>query len=322
LEKITLTLIASAPAVLQISHLQKQYGPITAVDDLSLTVRRGEIYGFLGPNGAGKTTTIRMLMGLIKPSHGYIRLFDEPLLKNRAALLARVGSLIESPSAYSHLTGRQNLEITRRMIAAPAARMDAVLEQVGLRDAAHRIVREYSLGMKGRLAIASALLGSPELLILDEPTNGLDPAGIREMRDFLRRLPEQGVTVLVSSHLLSEIEQMATTVGIIAAGKMRFEGKLETLRARFPSKLRVCVSDWQRASDLMQAFASEERPKENLGKEKLGEEKSGELILNALPEQAASVNKTLVTAGIDVSHLEVTRPSLERIFLDLVEGVK
>ena len=298
---------ANSEPVLEVDGLEKQYGSIHAVNGLSLEVRRGEIYGFLGPNGAGKTTTIRMLMGLIKPSKGEIKLFGQSLAANRSSVLARVGSLVESPSAYSHLTGWENLELTRRLLAAPRDRIALVLAQVGLTDAAHRVVREYSLGMKGRLAVANALLGRPELLILDEPTNGLDPSGIREMRDFLRRLPDQGVTVLVSSHLLSEIEQLAGTVGIIAAGKMRFEGTLEALRARFQNRLLLQVSDTNRALGLLKVH-------------KPVHTQTGWLELNAEHAQAANINRLLLEAGIDVSHLEVTRPSLEQIFLELTEG--
>ncbi len=292
--------------ILEIQNLSKQYGTIQAVRDVSLKIKQGEIYGFLGANGAGKTTTIRMLMGLIKPSKGEIRLFGQSLVTHRAQLLARVGALVETPSAYTHLTGYENLELTRRLIAVPKNRINAVLSQVGLQDAANRVVREYSLGMKGRLAIAAALLGEPELLILDEPTNGLDPSGIREIRDFLRSLPKQGVTVMVSSHILSEIEQVASTIGIISNGAMQFEGALATLRARFQNRLRIEVNNTKQAMQILEHF-SPAQIEPNI------------LELNAEKPQIASINQLLVEAKIEVSHLELTRLSLEQIFLEITK---
>ena len=209
--------------------LTRRFGARVAVSDLALRVPEGGIYGFLGLNGAGKTTTIRMLLGLIRADGGSVRIFGEPF---RREVLARIGALVEMPSLYAHLTGRENLEVTRRQIAAPREAIDRVLAIVGLVADANRLVREYSLGMRQRLGLALALLGSPDLLILDEPTNGLDPAGIHEMRDLIRRLPaEHGVTVFLSSHLLAEVEQVAGFIGIIHEGRMVFQGSLAELRA-------------------------------------------------------------------------------------------
>jgi ABC-2 type transport system ATP-binding protein len=208
--------------------LTRAFGTRTAVEQLNLLVPAGGIYGFLGPNGAGKTTTIRMLLGLIRPDSGTVRVFGNQFERS---VLNRVGSLVETPSLYPHLTGRENLEVTRRLIGAAHDNVGRVLAIVRLTRDADRLVREYSLGSKQRLGLALALLNSPELLILDEPTNGLDPAGIHEMRELLRRMPvEHGVTVFLSSHLLSEVEQIAGSVGIIGDGRMLFQGSLAELR--------------------------------------------------------------------------------------------
>ena len=197
-------------------RLTRRFGDLTAVADLDLQVPGGSVYGFLGPNGAGKTTTIRLLLGLIRPNAGEVRLFGQSLRDGRMTLLRRVGALVETPSLYPHLTGRENLEVTRRLLDARQEQINRALAIVKLEQDAHRRVAHYSSGMRQRLGLALALLGEPELLILDEPTNGLDPAGIREMRDLICRLPEEhGVTVFLSSHLLNEVEQVATHIGII-----------------------------------------------------------------------------------------------------------
>ncbi|HYL99015.1 MAG TPA: ATP-binding cassette domain-containing protein, partial [Blastocatellia bacterium] len=212
---------------IQTANLTRRYGSLTAVDGLSLEVPRGSIYGFLGPNGAGKTTTIRMLLGLINPDAGEVILLGLPLRRNRIALLSRVGTLVETPSIYPNLTGRENMEVTRRLRAVARSRVDRVLQIVRLDKDAGRKAIEYSLGMRQRLALALALLGDPELLILDEPTNGLDPSGIHEMRELIRRLPsEHNATIFLSSHLLSEVEQVATHIGIVNKGALSFQGPL------------------------------------------------------------------------------------------------
>lgn len=195
--------------------LTKKYKKHTSVDGLNLRIRRGEIYGFLGPNGAGKTTTIRMLLGLIKPTKGNIEIFGQNLNKNRLQILQRIGSLVESPTYYGNLTAYENLEAVRRLRGLPEQRVNEVLETVRLSKVANRLTKGYSLGMKQRLGIAVALLSSPDLLILDEPTNGLDPSGIQEIRELIKELPKSGMSVIVSSHLLSEIDQMATQVGLL-----------------------------------------------------------------------------------------------------------
>lgn len=211
--------------------LSKRYGDSLSVSNLDMTVSEGKIYGFLGPNGAGKSTTLKMLLGLVRPSGGEIDIFGKRFNpKNRMEILKNIGSLIETPSYYGHLTGKENLEIIQTILKVPKSNIDKVLKIVRLESQAEKKVRAYSLGMKQRLGIASAMLAFPKLLILDEPTNGLDPSGIQEIRDLIRSLPKKyGMTVIVSSHLLSEIDQMADDIGIIAKGRMMFQGSLETL---------------------------------------------------------------------------------------------
>src|ERR1051325_9454199 len=209
--------------------LTRRFGAQLAVDTLNLSVPAAGVYGFLGPNGAGKTTAIRMLLGLIRPTAGEVCLFGQSLNGNQRSVLRRVGALVEAPSLYPHLTGRENLEVTRRLLGSDRNLVEVALATVKLTKDADRRVREYSLGMRQRLGLALALLNKPQLLILDEPTNGLDPAGIHEMRDLIRRFPaEFGVTVFLSSHLLSEVEQIASDIGIIHEGRLLFQDRTST----------------------------------------------------------------------------------------------
>ena len=218
--------------VIETHDLCKSYNGRTVVDHLNLTVPQGCVYGFLGPNGAGKSTSMKMLLGLVHPTGGTVRLLGREMTDaNRLALLRQTGSLIESPSGYLHLTARENLEIVADLKGVPHKDIARVLDIVQLTNDQHRKVGQYSLGMKQRLGIAMALLGSPKLLVLDEPTNGLDPAGIQEMRELIRTMPAAtGATVLISSHLLGEMEQMVEHVGIIDHGRMLFEGPLTELQ--------------------------------------------------------------------------------------------
>jgi ABC-2 type transport system ATP-binding protein len=216
--------------VLRTHGLTKRYGERVAVRDLTVSVPRGEIYGLLGPNGAGKTTTIRMCLGLIAPSAGSVEVLGCPLATEAPRLLPRVGALVEQPALYTYLSGRDNLRVVGDVLGGvPTARLNAVLDLVGLRSRERDRVRTYSLGMKQRLGVAIALLHDPELLILDEPTNGLDPAGIVEMRDLLRRLAAQGKTIFISSHVLAEVQQICTRVAIIAAGRLITESSVADL---------------------------------------------------------------------------------------------
>lgn len=211
--------------------LTKRYQDTLSVNNLSMSVQEGRIYGFLGPNGAGKSTTLKMLLNLVRPTAGEIDIFGKRLqAKTRADILRNIGSLIESPSYYGHLTGTENLKILQTLLEIPSKNIEEVLRIVRLDRQSSKKVSKYSLGMKQRLGLAGALLSFPRLLILDEPTNGLDPAGIQEMRELICALPEQyGMTVIVSRHLLSEIDQMAEDVGIIANGKLMYQGPLHLL---------------------------------------------------------------------------------------------
>lgn len=217
--------------IIRTNGLTKKYKDSLSVNNLDMVVNEGRIYGFLGPNGAGKSTTLKMILSLVTPTKGEIDIFGQRMNpKNRAEILRQTGSLIESPSYYGHLTAKENLKILQTLLDVPARNIDKVLEIVRLDRQQSKKVSAYSLGMKQRLGLAAALLSFPKLLILDEPTNGLDPAGIQEMRELICSLPKTyGMTVVVSSHLLSEIDQMAEDIGIIANGKMKYQGELNML---------------------------------------------------------------------------------------------
>ena len=220
--------------IIETKNLTKGSGEQMRVNKLDLAIPEGCVYGFLGPNGAGKTTTLKLLLGLLKPTDGRITFFGQKMTKqNRLSILRHTGSLIENPSYYGHLTGLENLQIMAKLKKVPAAEIEKVLHTVRLYEQKDKKVKLYSLGMKQRLGIAMALLGNPRVLILDEPTNGLDPAGIQEMREFIKDLPTtHQMTVIVSSHLLSEVEQMADMVGIIHHGELVFQGTMATLEAQ------------------------------------------------------------------------------------------
>jgi ABC-2 type transport system ATP-binding protein len=293
--------------------LTRSFGPVHAVTDLSVRVPRGSVYAFLGPNGAGKTTTIRMLLGLVRPDRGEIRFFGQPTERaNLRPVLQRVGAMVETPSLYPHLTGRENLEVTCGLIGLDRSRIAHALGPVGLTADADRVVRTYSLGMRQRLGFALALLAEPELLILDEPTNGLDPAGIREMRDLIRDLPgANGVTIFLSSHLLAEVEQLATRVGIIGRGRLLFEGSLEELQRRSRGHLRIEVDRPADAATVLRQAGWIVA---------LGD---GPWLQVDVVERAdvARAAAALVGAGLSLYELRAVRPSLEDLFLDLTSEV-
>lgn len=295
--------------VIQTKDLNKKYGERYAVRHLNLEIARGEIYGFLGPNGAGKTTTIRMLLGLIRPTMGSIRIFGQDLKKEKMNILRKVGSLVEYPSNYGHLTATQNLEAVRRILDVSKSRIDEVLDIVSLTKEAKRPVKGYSLGMKQRLGIATALLGNPELLILDEPTNGLDPEGIHEIRELIRSMPKQhGITVLVSSHLLSEVEQMAGTVGIIREGEMVFQDTISNLQQQASGGFRLVVSEPQEALQLVR------------GQGYAGQLENGGLKLEQLSDpEVALLVKRLVDNNHAIYRVEEKRRTLEDIFMQVIE---
>ena len=292
---------------IQTQGLTRHYSGGHGVDDLELAVPVGAVYGFLGPNGAGKTTTIRLLLGLLRADRGSIRLHGLLLDRRHRGALARVGALVEAPSLYPHLSGRHNLEVTRRLLAAPKARSDEVLAITGMSGSAERRVRDYSLGMRQRLAIALALLNQPRLLVLDEPGNGLDPAGILDMRRLLRALAaDHGITVFVSSHQLGEVEQVASHVGVLHAGRLRFQGTIDELRARARPRLHLRCDDLARARSLL-AEAGEQV--DHVGADTLA------VSLQARAE--AELNRLLVEAGLAVSHLVREQASLESLFFDV-----
>ncbi len=294
--------------LIETEGLTRRFGRLVAVEELDLRVPQGSIYGFLGPNGAGKTTTIRMLLGLIRPTTGRVQLFGTSLQKDRTAVLAQIGSLVETPAIYSHLTGREDLEVIRRLRGGTRAQVSHALWVVGLEEAADRRAGTYSLGMIQRLGLAIALMATPPLLILDEPTNGLDPAGIHEMRELIRRLPgEYGVTVFVSSHLLGEVEQIATQIGIIRAGRLIFQGTPDGLRGRYQDHMTLKVD---RPEAAQQALRLAGWQVEHNGNHTLQVVANGE-------SDAALLLKHLVGAGHNVYHADLEQPSLEEIFLQL-----
>jgi ABC-2 type transport system ATP-binding protein len=309
--------------------LAKRYGDVAAVDGLELRVERGELYGFLGPNGAGKTTTIRMALGLITPTGGDVGLLGELVSRGRAPL-DRVGALVEEPAFWRYLTGRKNLELFARAggssddRARRLSRIDAALETVGLTAVAHKRVRAYSQGMRQRLGIALALLGEPELLVLDEPTNGLDPGGMREIRRLLRRLADDGTTVFVSSHLLSEVEAMCDRVGVMAHGRLVAEGRPSSLRGT-ADRLRLEVEDGSRAELVIGGMAgvvlrTDDEPAATPRPVDGGSLASLGLLLGD-GVTPADVNEALVRAGVRVHAIEPVRSSLEDVFLELTEGL-
>lgn len=299
--------------VLRTNHLTKRYGDRAVVDDINLNIRTGDIYGFLGQNGAGKTTTLRMLMGLIRPSSGEIELFGQGLSGGRARALERIGAIIEYPGFYLNLSAAENLEIHRRLMGMGNKEcIDEVLASVGLLKAKHQRVKNYSLGMKQRLGIARALLHHPELLILDEPTNGLDPVGIKEVRQlFLDLARQRGITFLISSHLLSEIEQLATRIGIIHQGRLLEEVDYETLQKKTRHYLEIKVDDEQRAAYILEQKL---RAKDYLV---VG---PGILRLYEYLDQPEKVNFTLANHGIGVKGILLSGDSLEDYFLKVTGG--
>lgn len=217
--------------IIETKELTKTYADFTAVSNVNLNIRKGTVYGFLGPNGAGKSTTMKMFLGLTKPTSGTFTINGKKFPENRVEILKEIGSFIEAPAFYGNLTGEENLDIIRKILGLPKSSVDEALEIVGLTQFKDRLAKKYSLGMKQRLGLASALIGKPPILILDEPTNGLDPVGIHEIRTLIRSLPQKfDCTVLVSSHLLSEIELMADDIGILNQGHLLFEGTLEELK--------------------------------------------------------------------------------------------
>lgn len=277
---------------------------------INMQVERGSVYGFLGPNGSGKTTTLSLLLGLLNGQEGRIEIFGQELQSNRIGILKKTGSLIETPSLYGHLTAKENLEVYRAIYGASKERITEVLKIVGLSDTGKKVTKKFSLGMRQRLSIALALLPAPELLILDEPSNGLDPSGIIELRQLVKSLnKEHGMTILVSSHLLTEVEKMVSHVGIIFKGRLLFQGSLPELHQfqKKGSKLFIKTSDNEAAWKLLQDYAPE---------------KSEEML--SVPfrniDQVAAINRTLTQHNLDVYLLHPKENDLEQLFIDLTSA--
>lgn len=294
------------------SGLTKKFGSQVAVDHLSLNVPQGSVFGFLGPNGSGKTTTIRMLLGLATPTSGTVTVLGHAIPKELEGALPRVGALVEGPAFYPFLSGRKNL---LRMDAADRfsdpgtrrARVDQALDRVGLQNAAEKKAGNYSLGMKQRLGLANALLKPRDLLVLDEPTNGLDPQGTREVRNLIRSLAEDGITIFLSSHLLSEIEQLCSHVAVMTEGRLVAQGTLEELRNHQDTRLVVQVDKPKPALALLK--------KHGIAAQNTGDNTLVGVV--AKDANVAGINLALVAAGIQVSHLALQRPSLEDYFVEL-----
>jgi len=301
----------SGEVVLRTRNLSKHYGKRLAVDNLNLEVKRGEIFGFLGPNGAGKTTTIRMALGLIAPSAGNVEILGHDIATHRAHILPRVGALVETPALYLYMSGRNNLRAVGSVLGGvPDERVDAVLDLVGLRARQKDRVRTYSLGMKQRLGVAIALLQDPDILILDEPANGLDPAGIVEMRDLMHRLAAEGKTVFISSHMLSEVQQICTRVAIINLGKLISESSIEELisgRGEYTVRL-------ERANEALALIQ-----KQPWGRS-ARLDSSGALVTLAPEGRGRNLNLFLVNAGFAPDMLTQTTQDLEQVFLSLTNS--
>ncbi|HYC58424.1 MAG TPA: ABC transporter ATP-binding protein [Thermoanaerobaculia bacterium] len=296
--------------IVETANIHHRFGHHDVLGGVSMQVPAGSIYGFLGPNGAGKTTTLRLILGLLKPQRGEVSIFGKRFDRHRIGILKNVGSMIESPSLYDHLTAAENLRVLQLIHRCPESRIQEVLELVGLGDTGRKRAKQFSLGMRQRLGIAAALLHRPSLLILDEPTNGLDPNGIIEIRNLLIELNRgHGCTILVSSHLLTEIEKIATHVGILGRGELLFQGTIEKLRRHRQQVLsvRVSTSDNAAALQTITQHGIEARLDE------------GEIVLPALTgERIAALNRRLTMRNLDVYEIRTVRHDLESMFLNLV----
>jgi len=297
--------------VISTEGLSFNFGSQQVVRSLSLQVPEGSIYGFLGPNGAGKTTTIKLLLNLLKTDQGSIHVFNQELQSNRISILSQIGSLIEQPAIYLHLSGRENLVNRALVLQVPEKRVDEMLDLVHLTDAANKKAGKYSLGMKQRLGIALALLSDPKLLILDEPTNGLDPNGIIEVRELLIRLVTQHKkTVFVSSHLLAEVERMATHVGIIHKGEMLFQGSIKDLEAISQPQIQVEVNETVDAANFLK--------KQGLAVNEVNDEHVS--VPFTSKTQMGEINTLLNQNGYTVYSIRKVNKDLEKLFLDITQN--
>ncbi len=306
--------------VLSAENLTKRFGNREAVSDVSFEVRAGEVFGFLGPNGAGKTTTIRMLVGLARPDRGRVRIRGLDLTRHFTQAMSHVGAIVESPDLYRYLTGRENLQHFARMLPAGASgRIEELAAMVALSERLDDKVSTYSLGMRQRLGIAQALLGEPDVLILDEPANGLDPAGIREIRQLVRRLAsERGIGVFISSHLLSEIEQTCDRVAIIHRGRTLAAGSVKELSARSASdRVRVRARPAAKAAERLSAFGEVEAAEALPGGDGAAD---GVVTARIPPERVPEALRSLLSDGIEVFTVERPASTLEEVFLEITGG--
>lgn len=294
--------------IIETKGLSFRYGKQQILKDIELSVPTHSIYGFLGPNGAGKSTTIKVLLGLLKVPRGKAFLFEQDITQHRIPILSKVGNLIEQPSIYGHLSAYDNLKIMRTLHPVPKMRIDEVLELVGLSQAAKKKVKRFSMGMKQRLGIGMALFHDPDLLVLDEPVNGLDPQGIQEVRALLLRLKEQGKTIFLSSHLLSEIEKLCTHLGIIKQGQLVFQGEMQSLQSGTRRFAKIKTNAPEKALQALPAPLQEDARNEN-----------GLLIVDVPDDQHFyQMLQSLIQHDIEIYDMERQSPSLEDLFLDLV----
>ena len=284
----------------------------TVLNDIDLQVSENAIYGFLGPNGAGKTTTLKLILGLLKKQQGTISIFGKPFEENRVESLKKIGSLIESPSLYGHLTAVENLTLLQKIYRCPKARIREVLELVGLPNTGNKKASQFSLGMKQRLSIAIAMLHNPSLLILDEPTNGLDPNGMVEIRELLKKLnQDHGTTIILSSHLLSEIEKLVSHIGIINRGKMMFQGSLNELISKQQQSMSICIETNDVEKTLQIVNANDLK----------GSVMNGKIEIPAISkDRIARINRELVKNGVAVYGITAHKNDLEMIFMDLINN--
>jgi ABC-2 type transport system ATP-binding protein len=284
----------------------------TVLNNINLQIIEGSIYGFLGPNGAGKTTTLKLILGLLKKQQGEILIFGKSLENSRIEILKNIGSLIESPSLYGHLTAIENLNLLQKIYQCPKERIQKVLELVGLSNTGNKKTSQFSLGMKQRLSIAIALLHNPSLLILDEPTNGLDPNGMIEIRELLIKLNrEQGITIVISSHLLAEIEKLVSYVGVINKGKLLFQGTLEELKSKQKESLHI-IFETNNIEKTLQIFSAIHLT---------GTIEDGKIVLPSIPKKTiADLTTQLIKHDVEVYEISIVRNDLETIFMNLINN--
>lgn len=300
--------------IVETKNLVKVFNKVKSVDNVNLKIKEGEIYGFLGPNGAGKSTTIKMLLGLIRANSGEVYIFGKSIKENREEILKNIGALVESPSYYGHLTAYENLDILKRMLKLNKEEIEEKLKLVNLWEERNKKVNEFSLGMKQRLGIAQALMGNPKLLILDEPTNGLDPAGIIEIRNLIRYLAkEKKITIIISSHILNEIELVATEVGVINKGKLLYQGSLEDLKKNSTNEVIIGLEKKEEKALTMKLL---------LARGYRVEEENLKLKVKGNNLSPSKICREVVMGGYSLNYLAEEKSSLEEIFLGLTKEEK